>query len=36
MDKLRKEMRKAKDSCISSWIDSVSRKIDQFHLVESK
>ena len=36
MNELRKEMRLAKDSCISSWIDKVSRKIDQFNLVESE
>ena len=36
MDELRKEMRLAKESCISSWIDEVARKIDRFHLVNSK
>lgn len=31
MEELRLEMREAKDSCISSWMDEVARKIDAFH-----
>jgi len=29
-DKLKKELRDAKDSCFSSWIDEVSKKIDNY------
>ena len=28
MEQLKKELAQAKESCISSWIDSVSRKMD--------
>jgi hypothetical protein len=36
MDELRLEMKQARDSKISSWIDAVSRKIDNFHAQNNK